>query len=246
MNCQDVQTAAPLYLSGELDAPHLAEVRAHLEACPVCASDMARQAGVDARLREEVLAETPDSKALDLLIKQRIRRSIILRRWLPVAAGIAAMLVLALVGSRLWTESRVARVYVDAARDHHSEVVDKQPRTWLSDQSAVAALAVRQGLSVAPLAEFARAGYNLECGKLCRLDGRVYLHMVYKRNGEDFSVFLRQTGEPFPAALRDSDRGDEHVASFQTGGMAGIVVTDQSTEAARQLAQLAQVASTLL
>lgn len=235
MNCNELLTDAPLYLSGELDAARLAEMQSHLETCPACAAEMTRQRGVDTRIREAVLAEATDSGALD----SRIRKSIAFRRWRPVAVGIAAALVVAFAGSMVWNSIRVTRVYSDAARDHHREVVDRQPRAWISDPSTLEALAAHQGLLPSTLTKLARAGYTMERGKLCRLDGRVYLHMVYARNGQDFSVFLRQSGEPFSDKLRDSDQGQDHLASFQTDLVAGMVVTDQSSEAARQLAHVA-------
>jgi anti-sigma factor RsiW len=235
MNCEDLLTVAPLYLSGELDAAWLEEVRAHLEICPQCAAEMASQVSADARLRDEVLAETNDSTALN----RRIHQSIMIRRWLPVAAGIAAMLVLGFLGSLYRTSVGVSRTYSDAARDHHREVVEQQPRTWLSDRVALEALAAHQGLLPSAVVQLSQAGYSLQRGKLCRLDGRIYLHMVYSRDGQEFSIFLRQRGDPFPKDVRNSDRGDEHVASFQTDLVAGMVVTSQSSEAARHLAHVA-------
>jgi len=235
MTCADLVIVAPLYLSGELDAARVAEVQAHLESCPGCAAEMAAQAGIDARLRQQVLAETTDSEALE----RRIVQSIKVRRWFPVAVGIAAALVLVFLGSLVWNVVRVTRTYSDAARDHRREVVEQQPRAWVSGRPALEALAARQGLLPSAVTQFDRAGYSLERGKLCRLDGRVYLHMVYARDGQEFSIFLRQRGEPFASSVRNSDRGAEHVASFQTDLVAGMVVTDQSSETARQLAHVA-------
>ena len=36
------------------------------------------------------------------------------------------------------------------------------------------------------------AGYHMEHAKLCRLNGRIFLHVVYSDGSREFSLFLRQ------------------------------------------------------
>jgi len=45
---------------------------------------------------------------------------------------------------------------------------------------------------VEAVAKVAPQGYELNRARLCMLDGRVYLHLVYAGNAGEFSVFLRQ------------------------------------------------------
>jgi hypothetical protein len=135
----------------------------------------------------------------------------------------------------------------DAARDHRVEVVEHQRRTWLTDAAAIDALAVRQGLS-APAAEaIAPAGYRLERGKLCRLGGRVFLHLVYSNGAREFSLYLRDRApsEAFPGISRaiaaglNFDLGAEHVAQVPSARFTALVVTDESQNATRDIARFA-------
>jgi anti-sigma factor RsiW len=235
MNCDDVVGLSPLYLAGQLDRSRALEIRKHLERCATCASLIADQAGFDARLREAVLAEDLDTDSVNRRIRQKISGS----RRILAGAGIAAAVLVALLGYAVWSNARVSRLYADAAVDHRREVIDHQPRTWVTDRAAIAFLAQRQGLPASTPARVAFAGYRLERGKLCRLAGLVYLHLVYSNGSSEVSVFLRQpAGEPIPKPIRSADRGEEHLASVKTDSVAAVVVTDQSGEAARQFAGL--------
>ncbi len=235
MNCADVVTLSPLYLAGELDPSRAAEFQTHLETCPACARAIASQTELDARLREAVLAQDPDPASVNRRIRMRIAHP----RWIIRAAGIAAALLLASLGYTVWSNGRVSQLYSDAALDHRREVIDHKQRTWATDRAAIDGLAQRHGLSASVLARLAFPGYRLDRGKLCRLAGRVYLHLVYSNGSSEFSVFLRQpSGEPVPNTLQSADRGEEHLASAKTDILAAVVVTDQSTDAARQFAGL--------
>ena len=233
MNCREVEELAPLYHSGELTQEQVAAFQAHLSACPHCAREMRGQTELDARLRAVLPAE--DTIALD----RRILRSIAEPRsqWVLWAAATAAALLLAVAGYGGWRAFRSPGVYNSAADDHRREVIENARRNWIKDRRAVEALAVREQMDPSAVADL--SGYTLERGKLCRLDGRVYLHLVYSHGNQQISLFLHKAGEPFPAEVREADRGAEHLASFQTRRFAGLVVTDESAEAARECARLA-------
>jgi anti-sigma factor RsiW len=235
MICGDIVTLSPLYLAGQLDPCRATEIRTHLERCATCAHFIATQVEFDARLREALLAEDPDTDALNRHIRQKIARA----RWIKPAAGIAAALLIAWLGYGAWSKVRVSRLYADAAVDHRREVVDHQPRMWITGREGIDSLVQRQGLPPSMLARLALDGYRLERGKLCRLAGLVYLHLVYSKGSSEVSVFLRLPGgDPVPKNLRSADEGQEHLASVKTDRLAAVVVTEQSTEAANQLAEL--------
>src|SRR5580693_2811893 len=157
---------------------------------------------MDAQLRDAILAEPIDATPLDEHIRKQIaaevnRRSIQRGKWIA-AAAIAAMLAIAVGGYVVMPNRGRAAMCADAARDHRVEVVEHQRRTWLTDAAAIEALASRRGLS-APAA-IAPMGYRLERGKLCRLGGRVFLHLVYSNGVREFSLYLRDSApsETFP------------------------------------------------
>jgi anti-sigma factor RsiW len=225
MNCTDIIELSPQYLSGELDERRVAEFAVHLKACPGCA----QQVELDTRLRDAILAEDIDTAALDRRVRRSIRAGSIHVHWWVAAATVAAIVVIAL----LWTP-QTARVCADAERDHRMEVIDHQRRTWLSDRSSIETLVEGQGLS-SPVGSLAPAGYQLDRGKLCRLGGRVFVHLVYTDGTREFSVFLRKLdGEPVLGPARVTR---EHVAFFQTRNLTAMVVGDPSDEGVLRFAR---------
>lgn len=144
----------------------------------------------DAQLRSAILAEHIDTNALDARILAELNKSHIRRgKWIA-AVGIAALLAIA-IGAYFVLPSRSGAVLCeDAARDHRIEVVEHARRTWITDSSAVDALAEKQGLSIVA-ARMAPQQYHLERGKLCRLGGRVFVHLVYSDGAHEFSLYLR-------------------------------------------------------
>lgn len=259
MNCGDITRLAPFYISGELDAPRAAEFDAHLKDCLSCMRELERQARLDARLREVILAEETNVTRVD----RRVRELILAeaegapvpqlqprpRRWVVATMGIAAALLLAATGYRTLLGMNVARVYADAATDHRLEIVQQQPRSWLTDSTQMAALAAGQGIPASAETALASGGYHLNRAKLCWLDGRVFLHLVFSAGGQEFSVYLRQRdAKPLPGPGREisngktlcaTDLGKEHVASIETAQLTAVVVTDQSADAALRFARFA-------
>jgi hypothetical protein len=192
---------------------------------------MEQMAEIDARVREALLAEPIDSMRIDQRVRESIRPS---RHWVGIAVGIAAGLAIAVVVLQYSAPNRTCAA---AALDHHREIVTGEHRTWLLDPASIAGLAERQGVS---FAQFAPADLRLERGKLCRLNGRVFLHLVYSDGSGEVSLFLRQHEQGSPAAIRNADSGSEHVAYFDTPRVDAIVVSNESSESAKRIAQLAE------
>jgi anti-sigma factor RsiW len=260
MNCSDITEIAPLYIAGELDSEPAAEFDAHLKTCPACMAELETQARLDDRFRAALLAEELDVSR----VNRRIREMIVAEssglavpelrprpsRWMAAAMGIAAAFLL-LAAGYLLVPGHVARVYADAATDHRLEVVERGPRPWLTDPAAIAALAEQQGITDSVPLELA-SGFRLEHAKICRLDGRFFLHLVYSDGTREFSLFLKKRdGERLTGAirgfangrfLRASSAGNEHMASFETSQLTAMVATDQPPDAALQFAKAASAA----
>jgi anti-sigma factor RsiW len=255
MHCSDISELAPLYIAGEVDSQRAAEVDAHLKTCPACMRELETQARLDARLREVLIAEELDVSRVNRRIRELIAADSAggfvpqlqprPRHWVTAAMGIAAALLVIAAGYLLMP-AHVARVYADAATDHHLEVIEQQPRRWLTDPTKIAALAEQQGISDSvPLA--LASGYHLERAKICRLDGRPYLHLVYSNGVREFSLFLRaRNGEKLAGTIRGfangrllriCDAGGEHLSSFETSRLTALVATDQPADAALRFAR---------
>lgn len=220
MKCTEIAELAPLYLSGELDAGRSAEFAGHLKSCRACALEIHQMMETDASLREAVVAEDVDTNALD----QRIRRQIAAERrprfrWIATAAAVAVGTLLAGLGIRALVASPA--LYSDAIADHRVEVINRQPRRWVPDRPGIEALAARAGLATSVIAGLTPANYRLERGKLCRLDGRIFLHLVYTDGTRETSVFVRQRDDkPLPGQSRD-----DSVAAIQTDRLTAVFVT---------------------
>jgi negative regulator of sigma E activity len=89
----------------------------------------------------------------------------------------------------------------------------------------------------------APAGYRLVEGKLCRLDGRLFLHLVYANGLANFSVFLRRPDGKASVgtnrAILVATLGAEHIAAFDDTELSALIVTEQSGNAALAFARSA-------
>jgi len=247
MNCNDVEQLAPAFLSGELPADRTSEFQSHLDSCFECQRLMTGQAELDARLRHQILADVPDTAALDLRVRQAIaivnpaRRRFISPR-LAIAA-LAAILILALaVALRSRLRAQPVELCSDAARDHLREIVHQEPRRWTAGRAGVETLGQRVGLAPEAVSAFSVSGYRLERGRLCRLDGRVFLHLVYSNGARQFSLFLTSAGAFTDSGLFATEVSGEHVATIQSSHARAVVVTEESGDAARALARIAMSA----
>ncbi len=260
MNCSDITELAPLYVAGDLDAEGAAEFDAHLKTCPACMAELETQARLDARFREALLAEEVDVERVNRRIRELIAAgspgNVVSQlrpkpgRLMTAAMGIAAAFLLVAAGYLLMPV-HVARVYADAATDHQLEVVQHRPRPWTTDRAQIAALAEQQGIQVSLPLELA-SNFHLERAKVCPLDGRLYLHLVYSDGAREFSLFLRpRDGQHLTGAirgfangrfLRDSSAGSEHVSSFETTHLTAMVATDEPSDAALLFAKAASAA----
>jgi hypothetical protein len=233
MNCAAVLNLAPLYLTGELEPERADEVAAHITDCASCAWELGQQKALDAVLRETVLAEEVDSSRVEHNVRLVVGEPVgpaPLWRWFAVA-GVAAALLLAVF------LMRARPVYAAAAKDHRLEIVELQPRRWSTDRVSIAAMAQRQGVPDSVIDGLAPAGYHLAQGKLCFLDGKVFLHLVYANNAGALSVFLRPADRI--EGVHAERHGAEHVAGFQDQKLNAVFVTEQPGDAAVRFAKSA-------
>ncbi|MDR3721064.1 MAG: zf-HC2 domain-containing protein [Candidatus Acidoferrales bacterium] len=255
MHCSDISELAPLYIAGEVDSQRAAEVDAHLKTCPACMRELETQARLDARLREVLLADELDVSRVNRRIRELIAADsaggLVPQlqpgpgRLVTAAMGIAAALLVIAAGYLLMPV-HVARVYADAATDHHLEVIEQQPRRWLTDPAEIAALAEQLGISDS-VPRALTSGYHLERAKICRLDDRLFLHVVYSDGTREFSLYMRpRDGQHLTGSIRGfangrllriCDAGGEHLSSFETSRLTALVATDQPADAALRFAR---------
>ena len=212
MNCRDIEEFSPLYLSGELEEAQRSLVAAHLGECRSCAAEMNRRVGLDARLRDAVSAELPDATA----IQGSVRSRIVAERRLRFAAVAAAVLCATVLGYWALRPEPVARLFADAALDHRLEVMEHQPRHWRSDPAEIEKLAARFELS--NMAALAPEGYRLEHAKVCGIEGKPALHLVYTNGAPGvFCLYTRANGKRRGSAPSQSGCGGVGGISDRSG-----------------------------
>lgn len=233
MNCGDIKELSALYLSGELEGGQRAQFEAHLAQCRSCAAELQRQAAVDARLRDAVSTELPDAAALQQLVRRRIGAE--QRRRFGVLA--AAVVFAALLGYWALRPKPVAPRYADAALDHRLEVMEHQPRRWRTDPAEIEKLAGR--FELPKVAALAPPGFHLEHAKMCGIEGKPALHLVYTDGRRELSMFVRALSGG-DKTLRTVSVGAEHLAGFQTDRVEAIVATGGSSGECLEFARFAE------
>lgn len=247
------------YIEGGLDARRAAEFDAHLKTCSSCLQEMERQVQVDARVRDTVLSEQIDVTDLDRRIREKLSSGFhgnarqqfepVRRRWAAATVGVIAILILLAVGYHNLFGRRAAGVYAAAAVDHRVEIVQQQTREWFTNPSQIEGLAQGQGVPPSAVRAIASGRYHLDQGKLCWLDGRIFLHLVFSAGARRFSLYLRSPeAEGVPPGVRGTENGEppdsmvagsERVAAFHTSKIEAIAVTDQPGDAVLQFARFA-------
>jgi anti-sigma factor RsiW len=244
-------------LDGRLDATGRAEVRAHLEGCPPCRSelealrwvrDVARKQlpseEVPAALAARVAAalDATDRSTGHAAGRTRRRRS---GRWIGagalLAAAAAALLILSPPSADL--AGAVARDYAEYS------IGSLELGLQSSDGAAVESLFARGGIAFrSSVFDLGMMQYRLAGGRVHRLRGRPSALFVYR--GPDGRVLMCQMYEGLLADLpRTGDVREHHGVTFQVyragaitlvfwqeGGVVCVLASDAAPEAVIQLA----------
>jgi len=173
---------------------------------------------LDQRVRASVLAEEVDTSRVAGAVRNRIQKPRRVALW-ALAAAAAASIALA---AFLWPQ--IPPICVAAAQDHEREIVKGEPRRWLTDLSAIDALADKQGVPASAIAALGTTGYRLERGRLCFLKKQIFLHLVYTKDGSQYSVYLRPRTDE--ASFTNSVRGAENLAYFDTSHLTAVFVSN--------------------
>jgi len=182
---------------------------------------------LDQRLRESILSEEIDTSRVELAIRNQINQRHV-PRWTAVAAGVIAMVGASALSYQAFFKERTPPVCIAAVQDHEREIVNREPRPWLSDVSAIDSLAEKQGVPASAISALGTTGYRLERARLCFLQKQIFLHLVYTRNDDEFSVYLRpRGGEPLGNSVRQTEIGPDNLAYFQLHGLTAVFVAHQ-------------------
>lgn len=242
MNCSDILELAPLWFTRELDRNRAHEFSQHLAVCGACRQELAEQAAFDELLRTAAQRDAVDSTAVVQHVRGAMqaqpRAAQIRKRWILAAAGIAALLIFGIAGYQS-AFSLPNPAWASAAFDHRLEIVQRQPREWFSDAAVLRKIAAQQKLPAGVVSAFMPAGYHLARGKLCFVNGQLYLHLVYENQAGAFSLYLRRIDTKQESQVRSGVFGREAVAGFQRHELAAMIVSNDSRDTTVDLARSA-------
>ena len=169
-------------------------------------------------------------------------------RW---AVTSAAALVVTGAAFYLTFVGRPVRMYGLAALDHRREVVNKEPQKWATNPFDIGNLGKTQNVPPKVVLSLSPAGYRIDRAKLCNLNDRLFLHIVYQNHGAEFSVYLgKGASQPFTGkpqgvingkTIFEADVEGDHVAYFRTPELTAMFVASQAGEAL-SMARLAAAA----
>jgi hypothetical protein len=195
---------------------------------------------LDQRVRAAVLSDQIDTGRLERSIRERLRRPI-RPRWALAAVASIALATAGGLTYQAFFGPQTPPICVAAAQDHQREIANGEPRSWLSDISAIQSLAEKQGVPASAITALGGTGYRLERARLCFLKKQIFLHLVYNKDGGEFSAYLRPRGsEPqFDGSVRQASFDSEELAYFQTDRLTAVFVAEQSSADALAFARAA-------
>lgn len=179
---------------------------------------------LDRRLRESILSEPLDTSRVAAAVRGQIApRAHTVPGWAVAAAALIVTMLATMFSYREFRQEQIPAVCSAAIQDHQREIVNGEPRQWLTDLSAIQALAQKQGVPTSAIAALGTTGYRLERARLCFLQKQVFLHLVYSKQGGEYSVYLRpSSAEP---SFDHSVRGSENLGYFQTNRVTAVFVS---------------------
>ena len=242
MNCSGANYLMPLYLSGELDTKVMAEFELHLQRCSMCMREI-EQIRLNDDLLRNVFARRPlDTRDLRARFwsqisisknkRLRFRRPVYM---LPIAA-----LLLLIIGAGIiyftlpYTSSQT--VYASAVDDHTEEVVQRAPIDgWRETREEIEKLLRKELGDSDVMRKLAPADYKLARARLCDLGSEQYVHLVYKNEHREISIYIRPKGSQLPGAVVDTvngctlhaeSAGRLEVAGYQSEKFTVLIVSD--------------------
>ena len=261
MNCNETQFVMPLYLSSELDATRMADFEIHVQQCGPCARELEYARHCDELLRDACLEEPVDTiglraRVLSEISKSRPRRRFLFRRpvySLPIAAVLLLAIGAGIIYFSLYSKSSQT-VYAAALDDHYEEVVKNPPLGgWRKTPEDIRGF-VRQQLGDADFVDkLAPADYHLTRARICDLPDKAYVHLVYKNDAREISIYVRRKDVELPGAPVETVNGCAlhatainkfEIAGFQSQKYTVLVVSDLPRAESLRLARNAVLSLT--
>lgn len=231
------------YLDGELPAPEMHELDAHVRECPSCAADVL--AGVQLR---RAVQHAGRRYAATAELRHRIQKSVQARSrrqpsWLIATAAVTALLIVGtfsvFMGNRRSEQGQLFGELIDL---HVATLASANPVDVVSsDRHTVKPWFEGKIPFTFNLPELQNSGFTLIGGRVSYLGESAGAQLLYQIRKHQISVFISQ--DKTVPGLPSSDAGPQKRDSFDvetwtSGGLRYFVVGDPSPEDIRKLADL--------
>ena len=242
VDCGEVRDLLTAYLDDELPVAERTPVKDHLAACPECASALAAQAALRARIRTAGTFDMPAS--LELKVRDRLgvvdlekskgRRRLLLAGSHLIAASLGALV---LYGAMTRTTS-TDRIVRDALTAHARAMMSGNAvQVASNDQHTVKPwLSARMPFSP-PISDVRPSDFPLLGGRIDVLGDRPAAVAVYGRRMHRIDVFM----QPRDASAIGPDltlvRNGYTVVTWRSGDFAFLAISDLNVSELRQLVQ---------
>jgi anti-sigma factor RsiW len=240
-------------LDGEIDAVNAVGFEEHLETCPLCRAEYARQREMRGAIRgADVPHKAPES--LRLRIESAIDKA-------TVAAPAASA-----VGNRPRTRSQRASWWISGLSmavaaclalfvalpqsgqsSVQEQVVDSHVRSLLAAHLTDVASSDRHTVrpwfsgkvdAAPPAVDLADKGFPLIGGRLDYIDSHVVAAIVYKRNGHTINVFARPAADATDSPPRETSLRGFELCRWRQAGIEFWAVTDASRSELQEFQRL--------
>jgi hypothetical protein len=96
---------------------------------------------------------------------------------------------------------QASAICADAIVDHRVEVVENAPRKWSSDLPRIVSVSQKIiGAEINP-EQLAPSGYHFERARICSLQDKRYVHIVFSNGSQQVSMFVRTRDDSVTHAL---------------------------------------------
>lgn len=202
------------FVDDELDATVSYEVDRHLTACPCCHAEAESIRAYDVRVREACRgggassAECAGARArlaaaLAAVVAREGRRS----RFVRASRRLGAVAALVLVVFGLVIGLMPGPAVADFAT-HHVLCLGMR-KHWTFDRAELDSLCRAQTGGRGVIVSLEKAGYRLDEGAVCGVNGERFCHLVYRAEGRDpVSIFVGRQYAGWRGRLRDWERHD--------------------------------------
>ena len=264
MNCSEVKKLIQLYMDSELEARDTLEVQRHLETCSSCNRTLQVLTDQDEKLRTAARAEVVGSVILRDRVLQaigQVERPVAATGRVPLGGLVGSVSVLARVAAIVLVAGLLAlillksgilhgaqnAVYADAIQDHQDHcMLENTIHRMYTDPSKIDLLTSKYCGINGPM-DLSSQGLSGARARLCALQGKAYLHLLYFKSGEQndgtmhqgISFFVRTDNTAVARSLNIARKDGLVVGSASRPGISLVVVSPFSEDETKKATLLA-------